>query len=103
MKFTNPTEIDKKEILKFNSFLITEYTYRACMFAVQKFQKILKLLEKYIKNSKGNKEEDSKIIVQKLFIKNPTGQKQILKLLYKHVKNCKTDNEKNTKIVVHVY
>ena len=37
MKFTNAFEIGK-EILKFNIFLITEYTYRVCIIVVEKFQ-----------------------------------------------------------------
>ena len=44
MKFTNAFEIGK-EILKFNIFLTTEYTYRVCIFVVEKFQeKITKIV-----------------------------------------------------------
>ena len=62
MKFTNASEIDK-EILKFNIFLITEYTYRVWIytFVVQKFQDkdTTITVEVSIKNSKCNKIENT--------------------------------------------
>ena len=99
MKFTNASEIGK-EILKFNIFLITEYTYRVCIFVAQKFQeKETKIIvETSIKNANVNKIENTYTNVQKLFIKNSTGE--ILKLLYKLVEDSKIDNETNAKIVV---
>ena len=77
MNFTNAFEIGK-EILKFNIFLITEYTYRVCIFVVEKFQEknIKIVVEISIKNVKGNKIENTFIIAQKLIIKYSTGQNE---------------------------